>query len=365
MKDALKELFNAYKHLPVGVMFFKEEKLFFVNDHLRTTLLLANLPSDEIITIIGSMVGLEDPSHVNLNNFLSHNDFLLYRDRVIQIEHQSVDNITVYVLTRLSDKVIDAIDSTRSIRMLRQPKLLSGTVSVDEHEILSRALGKWEEGHFPSIVLYKGIPIKGDCSIFEADNGIIGLNVENKQLIAAQIGAQWLIGSQKNSMLFGEVCRYDLNSNRIWLENLTITSEGFHLRNLIRYETEEGDHMIISIAGKKRSLSLLDVSEKGLSIQTDDTAALVAFSAKVGKRVKAILFLGGESIEIDAEWLSTVALDDSSMMKAAFAINYDVHNGNILRNWLNAQQLRLIKEVRNFVQMIPSQKKEPLSEWVI
>lgn len=365
MNDALKELFNAYKHLPVGVMFFKEEKLFFVNDHLRTTLLLANLPSDEIITIIGSMVGLEDPSHLNLNDFLSHNDFFLYRDRIIQIERQSAENVTVYVFTRLSDKVIETVDSTRSLRLLRQPKVFTGTVTLDEHEILSRALGKWEEGHFPSVVLYKGIPIKGDCSIFEADNGSIGLNVEKKQLIAAQIGAQWLIGSKKNSMLFGEVYRYDLNSNRVWLGNLTITSEGFHLRNVIRYETEEGDRMIISIAGKKRSLSLLDVSEKGLSIQTDDTAVLVALSAKVGKRLEATLLLEGETIEIDAEWLSTAALGDSSMMKAAFAINYDVHNGNMLRNWLNAQQLRLIKEVRNFVQMIPSQKKESPPEWVI
>lgn len=28
MSEALKELFDAYKHLPVGVMFFKEHKLF-------------------------------------------------------------------------------------------------------------------------------------------------------------------------------------------------------------------------------------------------------------------------------------------------------------------------------------------------
>jgi len=58
---------------------------------------------------------------------------------------------------------------------------------------------------------------------------------------------------------------------------------------------------------------------------------------------------------VKALWLYIVALDDASRMKAAFKIEYDKHNGILLREWLNTQQLRLIKEVRNFVQMISSE----------
>ncbi|MDD5212085.1 MAG: hypothetical protein PHV62_06700 [Sulfuricurvum sp.] len=49
MNDTLKELFIIYKNLPVGVIFFKHEKLIFVNDHLRSVLLFDNLTGDDIL----------------------------------------------------------------------------------------------------------------------------------------------------------------------------------------------------------------------------------------------------------------------------------------------------------------------------
>jgi hypothetical protein len=367
MNDAIKELFTGYKHLPVGVMFFKEEKLIFINDHLRHILLLANLSSDDIIGIIGSMVGLETPSHSALNNFLFHNDLFLYGDRVIQIEKQIAEGITIFVLIRLSDKAIDAVDSTRELRLLQRDKtVISPSAANDDPELLKKALGEWEEGHFPSVVLYKGIPIKSDCTVLEAKEGKAAIKVEKKQLAAAQMGAQWLIGSKRNTMLSGEVCRYDLNRNTVWLENLAILSQGFHLRNVIRYHAdEENDRLIISISGKKRLLVLRDVSEKGISVQTDDAAVLVALSAMAGRTIDATLLLNDKKIVINAVWLYTVPMDASSMMKVAFSVGYDLHNGAILREWLNSAQLRLIKEVRNFIQMIPSPAKEIPHDWVI
>ncbi|WP_310440193.1 hypothetical protein [Sulfuricurvum sp.] len=368
MNDALKELFNAYKYLPVGVMFFKNETLFFVNEHLRTLLLLANLSSDEIIEIIGSMVGLENPSHSTLNDFLTYNDLFLYGDRVIQIERNIADDITIFVLIRLSEKAIEAVDSTRELRLLRREKNIN-TNSTDhnEAEILEKALGSWEKGHFPSIVLYKGIPIKSDCMIMDAKGGEISIKVEKKQLAAAQVGTQWLVGTKRNAMLYGEVCRYDLNRSTVSLENLTILSQGFHLRNVIRYiADEDNDRLILTIQGKKSLLALRNVSEKGISVKTDDTSILVALSTISGRTINAILLLNGNKIAINAVWLYTVPLDESSgMMKIAFTIGYDLHNGALLREWMNAGQLQLIKEVRNFIQMIPTPEKETPHNWVI
>lgn len=366
MNDALKELFSAYKHLPVGVMFFKEEKLFFINDHLRSILLLANLPSDDVIHIIGSMVGLEESSHALLNRFLSHNDFFLYHDRVIQIERQSAEGVDIFVLIRLSDKAIEAIDATHALRQLCHEKaaVSSSAPKSDEHEILHKTLGEWETRNFPSIVLYKGIPIKGECRVSEAKEGHIRLTVEKKQLAAAQIGAQWLVGSKRGTMLSGTVFRYDLGRHSVWLENLEIINEGFHARSVIRYGAEENDRMIVSINSKKISFLLRDVSEKGFSVQTDDAASLVVLSAVKGKTLDVELILGGKSVIAKAVWKYTIALD-ASMLKAAFTIGYDLHNGALLREWFNGEQLRLIKEVRNFVQMIPIPESEPSEDWII
>jgi hypothetical protein len=52
-------------------------------------------------------------------------------------------------------------------------------------------------------------------------------------------------------------------------------------------------------------------------------------------------------------------------MKVAFSIGYDLHYGSLLREWLNEKQLQLIKEVHNFVQMLPPPTTESATEWVI
>lgn len=366
MNDALKELFNAYKHLPVGVMFFKEEKLFFVNDYLRNTLLLANLPSDEIIHIIGEIAGLETISHSTLNDFLSHNDIILHHDQVIQIERYKGDEFDVFVLVWLSDISINTIDSSKSLRDMRRDNTViipSSLIGQEELALIRSTLGKWEEGRFSSVILYKGIPIKGECKILGIDQGRLVLKVEQKQLISARNGAEWLLGTRRDKMLSGHVQQYDLAKSCIWLVDIKLLPNGYHLRSLIRYESNEKDILLLSVGGKHFSLSLHDVSEKGISIYTDNGAALLALSSVAGKRLEAELVLEGKNIVIQPTWLYTAAIDTSPVMKVAFAIDYDSHNGALLHNWLNAQQIRLIKEVRNFVQMIPP--PQTAEDWVI
>lgn len=354
MNKAFKELFGVYKYLPVGVMIFKEEKLFFVNDHLRSILLLATPSSDDIIQIIGDMVQLEAPSHSTLYNFLFHNDYLLYRDRVIQIERQTVEPFTIFVLIRISEQTIGVIDSIQPIRLLHQEK---STVSTPQNEnewkLLYKVLGaKFEDRKFPSIVLYNEIPIKGDCRIVDVHPGEIGLKVDKRQLIAAEIGKHWLFGNKQDKMFSGEVSRYDLLLSKVWLKNLTLVSQGFHQRRVIRYTVESNSRFTVTIGGKKKFLLLRDVSEKGFSIQTDDSATLIALSSMIGKTLHGELIIDNLTVEIKAVYLYTLALNTSEAMKVAFSIGYDSHNESLLHAWMNSKQHSLINEVRNYVQMI-------------
>lgn len=366
MTEALKELFDAYKHLPVGVMFFKEQKLFFINDHLRSILLLQNLGSDEIVQILGEMMGVENASHESLCDFLSYQDCFFYRDRLLQIERSHFENTDVFVIFRINDQSIKMIDETRPLRQMSAINRSNTTIHAeDEGLLLGKALGDWEKKPFPSIVLYKGIPIKGNSMIMHILEGKIAIKVDKKQLSAAQSGVQWLIGNRADKMVLGKIEKYDLLQSMVWLENLKIVSSGFHLRQVIRYGASSEDQIILSINGKKYVSRLHDISEKGIALETDNGALLVALSSAKGRTLDAQLILSNIHISLKAVFLYTIALEEGTQMKNAFSIGYDLHNGALLREWLNAKQLQLIKEVRTFVQMIPPPEENGKIEWVI
>jgi len=360
MNSALRELFYAYKHLPAGVMLFKNRTLFFVNDHLRNVLLLASLPTDHIIEIIGSMLGLENPSHHSLHDFLYHHDYFLYKNSIIQIEHRSFNEINIFVLIKLSEPTLQAIDATLPLRLLDKEKTkITSPLKKSEWKLLAEALGtKFESKKFPSIVLYKEIPIKADCRIIDTKEGMIELSIAKRQLIATKIGKSWLFGIREDKMVSGKVASYDLQLGRIWLKNLKLVSSGFHQRNDIRYTIENSGYFRTIISSEKKTLILHDVSEKGLSIQTDDAKILLAFSSMIGKPLNAEVTAEDLNIKIQAIPLYLMPLNASGKMKVAFKITYDSHNEALLHEWTNVEQLNLIRTIRNYVQMISGQKTD-------
>lgn len=364
MTDALKELFNAYKHLPVGVMFFKNQTLFFINDHLRNVLLLQNVNTDEVIRIIGEMVGIENATPELLCDFLLTAPFFIYRDKILQIERQHVDGVDIFVIVRVSEQSIKAIDETRPVRQMQENRERTSVSKLheDEQQILAKGLGKWENSRFSSLVLYKGIPIKGECAIVYAHEGEIGINVEKKQLAAAQIGVIWLIGNKREKMVSGEIIKYDIATSTVWLNNLKIISEGFHRRHVIRYHASPEDRATLLLNGKRYVANVHDVSEQGVSILTDNPFILSSLN---GKTLNLELVLSDTKISVRGVWLYNHPMENGTLMKAAFTIGYDLHNGYLLREWLNTNQLKLIKEVRSFVQMIPPPKRESTMDWVI
>ena len=354
MNSALKELFNAYKYLPVGVMFFKDEKLFFINNHLRTVLLLASLPTNHTIEIISSMLGLEESSHRSLHNFLLHHDLFTYKNTIIQIEHKSVDAIDLFVLVKISDKTIEAIDVLQPLRSHKDDNRHSRPPLINEEwRLLTKALGSgFETRKFPSVVLYKEIPIKADCRIAHFHKKSIEIRVAKRQLIATEIGQEWLLGNKNDTMLSGKVLDYDLLLGTVRLENLAIVSEGFHLRNDIRYTIEKPAYFSTAIKKETITLQLHDLSEKGVSVQTDDPTVLSALSSMIGKTLNAEVKVDDVTIAIKAVPLYLTAIANTGVMKVAFRTAYDLHNEMLLHTWTNNEQLNLIKKVRNFVQMI-------------
>lgn len=180
MNDTLKELFTIYKNLPVGVIFFKQEKLIFVNDHLRSVLLFDNLTGDDILQPLSSMIGLEDFLESSLIQFFIKNDFFIYHDSIIQVARKKIDEIDIFVLIRLSEKTISAVPKFLQVRSEKTTEI--PIVNHDQHEILQKTLGESTNGHYPSIALYKGIPIKSEVIVLEVKEGFIKLKVEKNSL---------------------------------------------------------------------------------------------------------------------------------------------------------------------------------------
>jgi hypothetical protein len=367
MTEALKELFNAYKNLPVGVIFFKQKQLFFVNEHLRHILLLGSLPGDDVAQIIGSMLNLENPSHLALHSYLSENDFFWYRDRIVQIEHSEYEDMTIIVFTRLNDQTIEAVDSLRSLRQMREKNnLLSKDITdQDIPKLLTQKLGDYAKAQIPSVVLYKGIPIKGNIWVKAIENNHIRVLVEKKQLIASQNGVEWLFGFKRDAMISSTVSGYDLSTNEVTLTEMHPVSHGFHQRALIRYHADNHDSMSMKIKGKEYRFTLRNLSEKGVAVESDNSEALSALSTLGAKAVYMDITVSSKPIKAMATWLYTVPLDEGRRMKVVFMIQYDAHNAAVLQEWLNAQQLQLIKEVRSFIQMLPVSTVQTPPEWVI
>lgn len=368
MTEALKELFNAYKNLPVGVIFFKQKQLFFINEHLRHILLLGNLPGDDVVQIIGSMLNLENPSHLALHTYLSENDFFWYRDRIIQIEYTEYEDMSIIVITRLNDKAIEAVDSLRSLRQMREKNnLLSADITdQDIHKLLTQNLGDYTKAYIPSVVLYKGIPIKGNIRVSAIENNQMKVQVEKKQLITAQNGVEWLFGMKRDAMMSSTVIGYDLSTNEVTLKNIHLISHGFHQRALIRYHADNHDSMSMEIKGKVYRFTVRNLSEKGIAVETDNSEALIALSTLGAKTVYMDITVSSKPIKAMATWLYTIPLEEEGRgMKVVFMIQYDAHNMSVLQEWLNAQQLHLIKEVRSFIQMLPASTVQTPPEWVI
>lgn len=371
MKEALKELFNAYKHLPVGMLAFSQKRLFFVNAHLRQILLLGTLPGEEVIGIIGSMLGIENPSNDSLYAFFSGNDFFWYKDRLIQIERHESGELSVFVLVRIKSGVVGAIDSSRSIRIIPEPKTsqLASADSERTHtrQLLKEVLGSYEESRIHSVVLYKGIPIKADVSIEAVYQNRIAIRVEKKQLVAAQAGVEWIIGLNHDTVLSGRVVQCLMGNNVVVLEGLQKISAGYHQRSVIRYcVTDPSDVMMIWLKGKEYRFRLRDVSEEGISISVESTQAeaLEILSGMRHKAVNAQLVLEQKVVPAAVSPLYEVPLEGGTEVKVAFSMQYDSRNDELLHAWLNARQIMLIKEVRNFIQMV-SAAPEAGNDWVI
>jgi len=365
VENAIKGLFYAYKHLPVGVMLFKKRTLFFINDHLQNVLLLSALSKERIIEIIGNRLGIPNPSHYTVHDFLFNNSYFLNQNSIIQIERRSIsDDITIFVLVKISEQSIEAIkNSSQPLPNLLQKKHESSPLNNSEWKLLTNALGtNFEDKKIISIVLYKGIPLKAESKIISISNEMIEISIEKNQLIATETGKEWLLGIKQDLMIAGDLSSYDLKGGRIWLKNLRLVSEGFHLRNNIRYAIEKIGHLnILSKNENTISLPLYDLSEKGVSVQTDDPTVLVTISSKIGKPLDAQIIVDDLNLSVEAIPLYIETMDIPGMMKVAFSIVYDSHNETLLHNWMNNEQHSVIKKVRHFVQMISGEKPDILN----
>jgi hypothetical protein len=122
----LKELLHAYSHIPLGLLIFKEKKLFFINKHLRETIMLGNMDNKHSLEIICATLNLKADQE-QLFSFLSNNEFFHRKEKYIQISSNSVDDLDIFVFTRLSEKLLKDIGAVEEIDFI--PVVTQNTIS--------------------------------------------------------------------------------------------------------------------------------------------------------------------------------------------------------------------------------------------
>jgi hypothetical protein len=310
-------------------------------------LTLGNLPVTDSIGTISSI--LQIPStNGQLHDFLSANSFFTYKEKHVQITHKTYQEYEIFVFIKLDASVLSVIFKD----FKEANKITKKDIEIPISELLeeenSEILEYFEKNHNVKAMgytLYKGIPLISDNIVLQTYNNLLVVKIEDKQMISSKVNAQWIIQTQQG-MTFEAVVQNTNNSKKlIFLSKAKIIQTGFHKRELIRYELNPSLPILLSLANGQISLDVIDISENSLKALTDNATILEAINNE--KIVQASIKLKDETIHLSCKFLREGNRYDQKA-EVIFSLTLDNNASTVLKKWLNKQQMKLIREIRDF-----------------
>lgn len=344
--DLIKELLRIYNMLPSGMLVFKDERLYYVNRHLRNVLTLGDLPVDKSLAIICGILDIE-PSEASLLTYLNERRFFTYKGKIIQISGSREGAYAVFVFARIDDMVLEALDVPRApkpeARIEEEPLPETRELSRRHLEML-KYFEKHKNLKATGYVLYKGIPLIAENVVVQPFKETLVVRVETKQLIAASEGSAWILKIENGVTVGGSVVYRNNDKRYVFLGDLHTAAEGFHQRENIRYAF--GDGMSLTFPGGTASVTLkvLDLSEKALRTVTSDAALLEALGQNT-RPFRAELSYGGTAVSLACTFAREAGRCEGEAA-VVFSFGADEHVMVTLREWLHNRQIELIKEIR-------------------
>jgi hypothetical protein len=348
--NLLKELLKLYSQLPCGMMVFKDTNLYFLNNHLRNILTLGNLPIEDSLDTIASMLQIS-PSGIDLFNFFTKKPFFNYKEKHIQISHKKYEEYEIFVFMKLDESVLSELFiNFKEVNKITMKDIKDSQTNAQEEEKEDSKILEYFNKHHnvktTGTVLYNGIPLISENIILKTYKNSLAVKIEDKQMICSKIGVHWIIKTAKNVVFQAIVKNTDNDKKLIFLSNPKIIKDGFDKRECIRYELDPHIPFIVTINNVETVLDTLDLSENSLKIRTDNATILEALSNSENI-IQAKVKLKDETINLSCKFLREGRRYDSKA-EIIFLFTPDNNSKPLLKKWLNDQQLKAIQEIRAF-----------------
>jgi uncharacterized protein YeeX (DUF496 family) len=343
--DILKEFLKLYTHLPSGVIIFKERSPYFINNHLRNVLTLGNIGIKESFEIVASVFGVE-PRDEALYDFLTSVDFFQYKTKHIQINYTNYENYSIFVFTKIDISVCESLTHTRH----QEPKIAfeEAEISNEEEEPDLELLEYFSKHHNAKVtgyVLYKGVPLISENRILKPYKDFLAVAVESKQMIATKKGARWVMLSDSGTHFEGKIHQVDNSKRILLLSGVKQIEKSFINRELIRYEVESLKLEFV-FDEKRVNVPLVELAENSLKVVLDDSALLKELRERKSF-VDAIIDFGPQKIALKCKFFRLAGSYEKKRELVCTAA-LDKSSKELLRKWLNAKQLKIIQEVREY-----------------
>jgi hypothetical protein len=343
----LKELLQVYSEIPIGMLVFKERNLFFINKHLKETLMLDNVDTKESINIICSILKI-DTNQTELYNFFQNNEFLSYKDKHIQISSKSVSEYFIFMFIKIDKSLLETIKESLEIPFI--PIVSENTEIItnnqENHKKLLEYFDKKGRQKVRGYTLYKGVPLISDNIIQQEHKNTLVIKIEDKQMIAAEKGKAWIFVTSSGVAIEGTIVFLNREKRLIFLNNLNKIEKGFHLRETIRYQDERPINLIIKSTPIEIELQIVDINESAFKVTTNNYVILEKLVAQ-NTQILSNVMLNDKTITFKSKYLFEAGRrEGESVIVMEYSCNETEYA--ILKNWFNERQIEIIKEVKKF-----------------
>ncbi|EQB39468.1 hypothetical protein M947_05600 [Sulfurimonas hongkongensis] len=347
--NILKEFLKLYNQLPCGIMIFKNDDLYFINNHLREILTLQNLDVENSLDVIASLLHLP-PSSEELLAFFSNKSFFSYKEKYIQISHKKYEEYEILVFVKLDTSVLeDIFINFKEASKITMKEIEDSISELNEENQDSKILEYFDKKRnvkVIGIVLYKGVPLISENIVLRTYRNLLVVKIEDKQIISSTIGTTWIIKTKDGVVFQAAIKKVNNDKKLIFLSNPKIIKDGYHKRQRIRYELNHEQTIEIYLHKIKTTLDIVDISENSLKVLIDNASVLKDLIEKKDT-IEATMKIKDKTINLTCTFLKEGKIYDQKV-EIIFLFTLNDSSKVVLNKWLNEQQIKVINKIRMF-----------------
>jgi hypothetical protein len=330
---------DLYRELPASVLIFKEKQLIHINKYLYEMFSVDSVIADlnhikhELYYSV-----FEYHYHTRINNdsdlleLLESRMRMNYKKQQFQITQNRVHDYTIFVITLIrkeSDNIAmkhDAIDTASQQKVL---------------DIFSRT----KQTIFGLFSTYKGLHIRSNATFIGIEDKSLVFEVARKHLSSYDDTNEYIILPRPGArnVVIARATHIDKTASRVYLSNFHVSDKSAMDRKTIRLKPDTPIHVGI---GEGKQFLLYDLSLYALSLNVPlddhyfDDQITHSYLLKMSLPVNGI----ETHFTVDATLEKIMQLASSKKAVLTFRLNEKAKD--VIKNYLDAKQIRLLHELK-------------------